>query len=244
MGSKFQFSSTDVSILQNFSTVHQNVILDKDKFYVRSNADSLVAIYRPKETFEFERFGIYEISSLLSIHKAYKTPFIEVQDKFLTVSEGNSKVRYGLSPIEMLKYFQVVKGNTIDPFDQASGRYRIENNFDKATSELDFVFSAEKLAMLLKMANILPAKFVFFETTPDTIRVTAGNELEGNTNNWELEIKSEDITKNELPKVMAVKVEELKLINDDFRVQVCSQGITKWEAANVDLKYFIGAQSV
>jgi hypothetical protein len=244
MSNKFQFSATDISVLQNMATIQQNVVLYSDKFYVRSNSDSLVAIYRPTEKYEFDRFGIYELSSFLQVLKAMKSPTIEVGEKNILIKECNSKTTYFHSPIELLKYFQTIKGNTIDPFDSPSNRFRIENNFDKATCELDFVFSAEKLTMLLKMSSILPAQFVFFETTEEGIRVTAGNELESSSNNWELMIKPEDITKNELLKVMKVKVEELKVINDDFRVQVCSQGITKWSAANIDLHYFIGAQGV
>lgn len=244
----FKFSSTDIQVLKNFAAINQNVVLSKEGFYVRSNADTMVGIYKPNPQYEFERIGIYELTNFLSVINAYKNPTIEVHDQCLKIIESDSKVKYQLSPIEICHYFQIIRGATIDPFDKASQKYRVENNFEKIKVEMDFLFSAEKISMLMKMATILSANFVYFETiVPDKgssyIKILVGNELENSDNTWELKI-TDGMTVNELPKIMKIKVSDLKLISDDFKVQISSNGIAKWEASTINLKYFIGAQTI
>ena len=247
---KFQFTPESIQILKNFSNINKSIVIKPDHFYSRATSDALVGIYRHETPLNFTgAFGIYELNNFLSVIGAFKNPEIEVHDKYVNIMEGNMKTRYGTTPIDLCSYYQKVKGETVDPFDQGNQRYRVEKNFESATIELDFVLPAEKLSMMNKMASLLSAKHIYFETVhlesdSNFIRMTIGGEdLSNSDYTWELAIDSE-IQKNCLPKIVRMNVDELCLIQDDFRVQISSQGITKWNSVNVNLSYIIGCSAL
>lgn len=237
----FMFNSTELAILKNFAAINPSLVIKPDGFYVRS-ADHLVAIYRFENPYDFKQFGLYETQEFISILNAYKTPTIEVFDTYVNIFDSDTKAKYFTTPLELVNYYQKFKGESVDPYCNDTKLYRIETNFKKVNFELEFLLSQEKLSMLLKMANLYKAQFIFFESDVDNslIRITIGDSLESSQNTWELEIKNEsEIFKNNLSSIMKGNVAQLRMIQSDYKVRVSSEGASEWTSV-LNPVYFIG----
>lgn len=225
----FSFTEEETQVLKNFATINPSMLIQPTGIKVINAIQSCVGLYEFKTPYEFEEFGIYEVPELLAILSAYKTPEIKVSEKYLTISEGSSKVRFFTTAKDLIPPVRDAKKkmNSLEPV-------------------MDFVFPQEKLVMLRKMASLIKAEFVFFETTEDgKIRVTAGDALESSNNTWDVVLDT-DITVNKADKPLRCKESELRIINSDYKVklaQVGKAGISYWQSA-MGAEYFVALTAV
>jgi hypothetical protein len=197
------------------------MIINPSKFSVRSTSKSCIGIYEPAESYEFEEFGIFEVSDFLAALNSLKSPSIEVNDKFLTISDGKQKFKYFTTAKDLLPVVTInlEKVNAVD--------------FD-----LDFDLPAEKLNILMQSANIVKASKVFFETSKKKIIITVAEELDSSSNSFEISIE-EGIEKNSLAKPVCIPISDLKLHSGDYTVKI-SPKISKWTNLGCKLDYYIG----
>jgi hypothetical protein len=181
-----------------------------------------------------DEIGIYDSSEFLGILSFYKNPEIKNFDKYVTITEGNSKATYFKTAKELLPKVLVQQKFTPDD---------IKARLDKIGCELQFTLTAEKINMLIKMASIMKSEFVFFETDESKIRITVGNELESSNNNWEITIDSENITNNSLENPVKLSVMEFKFVPSDYDVKVSSKGMSYWKSVS-GIEYFIAVTTI
>lgn len=230
--SKITLPSELINLLKNFSVINPSVLIKSTETVVRNNSKSCIGIYRYKDELplgDVTEIGLYDTGDFLSIYSAYKQPEFEVNEKYITISEGKSKVKYFTTAKSMIPEV---------PFDEKTGKYKIEGKFAKVTPEADFVIPQEKINILMKMATLLRSEYLFFESVDGVIRITVANELESSDNTWEMTIE-DDIKKSELPFPVRIVLAEFKVIPADYRVEIASDGITKW-SSNVGVDYYIG----
>jgi NADH dehydrogenase/NADH:ubiquinone oxidoreductase subunit G len=230
--SKITLPNELINLLKNFSTINPSVLIKRNETVVRNNSKSCIGIYRYKEELplgDVNELGLYDTGDFLSIYSAYKQPEFETNEKFITISEGKSKVKYFTTAASMIPEV---------PFDEKTGKYKIEGKFSKVEPEADFIIPQEKINILMKMATLLRSEYLFFESVEGVIRITVANELESSDNSWEMTIE-EDVKKSELPFPVRIVLAEFRVLPVDYRVQIASAGITRWHS-NVGVDYYIG----
>jgi hypothetical protein len=225
----FCFTEEETQVLKNFAGINPSMLIQPTGIKVINDISSCVGLYPFKDAYDFEEFGIFEVPEMLSILSAYKLPQIKVDEKYITISEGSSKVRY----------FSTAK-DLIPPVRDA------KKKCDSLPAVMEFVFPQEKLVMLRKMASLLKADFVFFETTEDEkIRITVGDALESSNNTWHVVIDT-DITANCATKPLQCKESELRIITSDYKVKLAEMGkagISHWESA-MGVEYFVALSAI
>ena len=219
--SSFAFTETEINILKNFAGINPSMIVYSDRFEVLNNAKSVVGKYAFEKPYDFASFGIYEMSEFLSVLGALKNPEIEVSDKFLTIKDGSSKTRYFTTAQDLLPKVP-----------------NIEKNFANVECDCVFDLPADKLASMFKMAAILKAQFVFFETDKKKVRITVADELESTNNSFEVTIE-DGIKVNELKKSLKIPLSDLKILPGGYSVELSSAKISRWES-NLGVNYYIG----
>ncbi|MED7634195.1 UNVERIFIED_CONTAM: hypothetical protein DVV46_11130, partial [Lactobacillus paragasseri] len=133
MSKKIMLPSELINVLKNFGSINPSVLIKRTETVVRNNAKSCIGIYRHKEELEIGEstgIGLYDAGDFLSIYSAYKQPEFEVNEKYVTISEGKSKVKYFVQAESMIPAV---------PFDAKTNCYSIENKFAKVTPEAEFV---------------------------------------------------------------------------------------------------------
>lgn len=224
-----------VTVLKNFSQLNPSLIIYPDKVEVISTHKSCIGIYPFEEPLPFEgTLGLYDTPSFLQVLSFYKNPSIKKNPSNIIVSEGSSKATLLTTADEMLP--KVLVQNKYTPDD-------VKKRLGSVGCDLEFVISAEKLNMLLKMSSLLKSEFIFFETDNDNIRITVANQLEASNDSWELSITGEDVTTNSLETPIKISVSELKLIPSDYKIGISAKGMSQWESA-IGVEYLIGVTLV
>jgi hypothetical protein len=92
--------------------------------------------------------------------------------------------------------------------------------------------------MLLKMSSLIKAKYLFFETVEEGIRVTIGESLQSSDNSWQVLVK-ENIRANKLEKPMVFDIGELKLLVLDYKIRISALNMSEW-VNTFGVTYYVG----
>jgi hypothetical protein len=219
----FKFTETELLVLKNFSAIHPSMYIKPDCIDVKSNGNSVLARHTFAEPYSFEPFGIYNVPEFLQAIGTLKNPTVEPTEKYLDISDGNSKARYFTTAKEMCP---------VVPID------KIEASFAKFDVGIEADVTAEKLALISKFASIFGTNFVFFETDKKGLLITVANELKASQSSYEIHI-TEGIVKNSLEAPVKVAVSDLRFYSGDYHLKV-TQRITHWKNTGLDLFYYVG----
>lgn len=238
MNTKFQYTAEELKVLGNFSTINENMIVLPDKFAVINGAKkSVVGYYKFDKKYEYEPYGIFNLPEFLTLVKINGDEYeLAVYDKYVEVfyPSSNSGTKYNLTPHELLP--QVGE---------------ISEKFNKLNIELDFDLPAENIATLKKVANILGLERIYIQSVPDqdaVLLTAAKKHLEKAENPHVVTItdKKTNVRKNglDVDTVLYVNVEELKILEGDYRVKISSRGISHWENQFLNVEYYIGVNTL
>ena len=103
----------------------------------------------------------------------------------------------------------------------------------------------------MKSANIIDAKYIFFETESAGIRITAGDSMETSNNTFDILIK-DDIHTNALEGMVMVAVSEIKLIPSEYKIKIRKNAkkngdgfhLGSYWKSSLGVKYMIGMKNV
>jgi hypothetical protein len=236
MSTKFTFTDLHVKILSNFTGITPSLLIAPDKLSAMSDTKSVIAFYEFDTPFAFDPWGLYNTQDFLTIHSAITKPEIEKVD-------GKEMINIYGSNNEKVRYFTQA-ASIIEPVPD------VEGMFSKLDNALDFAIPADKLATIHKMAPILKAKYLFFETDKKKIRITIGDELASTGNNFEVEIE-DNIKLNNLPYAVKIPVLDFKILPGEYEVKIsCGtttkgrpKALTKWVNLN-NVVYYIAPTKV
>lgn len=183
-----------IDILKNFSSINQSI-----QIYA---GNQLATMATTKNIFasavvatEFPRdFAIYNLPEFLSVLSLFSEPKIEYGENDITIKEGKMKVRYQYSSPAVV--VSPPKGKSIPVRDVL----------------LTFDLKKEDLAGLVKASAILKATDLIIDQ--NSMSVT---NRKGNDNTYKIDIEAAE---GDTDRSFALKVEYLKLIPNDYRVQV------------------------
>lgn len=219
------FTDSELAVLKNFASINPSMVIHKDRLEVINNSKSTLASFTFDKEYDFEEFGIYVVPDFLQAIGAFKNPDLDVKSDHVLIKDGNQKIKFFTTPTNIIPKFQ-----DLGP------------KFKKLTPELDFDLPGDKLAMIFKTASILKADFLFFESTDDgEVRITITNDLKSSANSFEVVIRENVRTSDLSGMVIKMSVGELKLVPGDYKVQVSTKQISRWESYN-GIDYFIGCK--
>ena len=234
---KFQYTAEELKVLSNFATINQNMIILPDKFAVINGAKkSVVGYYKFDKKYDYEPYGIFNLPEFLTLMKVYKDEYeLAVHDKYVEVfyPSSNSGTKYNLTPHELLP--QVGE---------------ISEKFSKLEINLDFDLPAENIVTLKHVANILGLERIYFQSvaSQEIILLTAAKKhLEKAENPHVVTIndKKTNLRVNSLgDTVLYINVDELQILEGDYRVRISSRGISHWENQFLNVEYYIGVNTL
>jgi hypothetical protein len=217
------FSPKTLEILKNFSTINQSIQFKPGNVLrTMSPIKTVLAEAQIDETIP-ATFAIYDLNKLLSKLAVYGTPFIEVtQDRILLKSEDGRRQ-------DFIKFCD--PSVIITP---------PEKQLKIGTPDVSFDLALTDLIWQRKSGSISGAPHLVFDFSDDGIWMIS----------TEVGDNSFDITKtqisNEDPGVKfrsIIKVENFKVIDDDYTVQINKNGFAKLTGKTKGVSYFISIES-
>jgi len=212
-----KLSNETVSVLKNFSTINQNLVIKGgNKIATMSAMKNIVAKAEVLEEFPQE-FAIYDLNEFLSAISLFSKPELEFQEGFVMITEeGTSK---------SLKYWYSDPSVVTTP----------TKDITMPECEVKFNLSSDTLSTVTKAAAVIGAPDMALES--GSLKVT--DKKNDTANNYALDLDVDSQSENYK---FWFKVENLKLIQGSYDVQVSSKNISHFKNSTGNVEYFIALE--
>ena len=212
-----KLSNETVSVLKNFSTINQNLVIKGgNKIATMSAMKNIVAKAEVLEEFPQE-FAIYDLNEFLSAISLFSKPELEFENDFVMITEeGTSK---------SLKYWYSDPSVVTTP----------TKDITMPECEVKFNLSNDTLSTVTKAAAVIGAPDMALES--GSLKVT--DKKNDTANNYALDL---DVDSQSDDYKFWFKVENLKLIQGSYDVQVSSKNISHFKNSTGNVEYFIALE--
>ena len=217
-----QLSGDTREVLKNFSTINQNLLVKSgNTINTMSAMKNIVAKATIPDTFSDE-FAIYDLHEFLSALSLFKSPSLEFTDKSVKLNEegGGSSLNYFFS----------------DPSVVTTPKTEIT----MPTVDVEFVFTQDTFNQIQKASAVLGVPDVVLRgTTGGDVLLTVTDRKNETSNDFA--IKVGDNSPSDFTHYF--KVENLKLLAGDYKVEVSSKGISRFTNMTKPIEYFIALEA-
>ena len=212
-----KLTSSTISILKNFSTINQNLMVKPgNTLSTMSAMKNIVAQAEVTETFPQE-FAIYDLNEFLSALSLFEEPELNFQDQYVTITQEGSR--------KNLKYW------FSDP--------EVVTTPSKAivmpSTEVTFNLSSDTLNEIQKAAAVIGAPDMAL--VDGSLMVTDKKNDTANAYETGLDAKETDADYK-----FWFKVENLKLMSGSYDVEVSSKNISHFVNSAVGVEYWIALE--
>lgn len=214
-----KFSKETVAVLKNYSSINPNVMLKKGSVLTTiSPQRNVVASVSIEETFPVD-FGIYDLSQFLGVLSLFTEPDVTFTEKVATFKEGKNSIKYYAADAAVLK---------LPP----------DKQIKFPSADVSLTITSTQLGQVIKTAGVLSAPDFSIVGDGETISLVVGDLKVDTGNQFSIELDSTDKTFS-----ANFKVENLKMIVQDYNVEVSSKGLSKWGATQGDMTLYVALES-
>ena len=222
-----KLSNETVTVLKNFSTINQNLVINPGKnISTMSAMKNIVAKATVTEDFP-QAFAIYDLNEFLASLSLFENPDLDFKEDFVVMTETGSKGK-------SLKYWYSDPSVVTTPAKEIT----------MPSSEVTFTFSSDLLSDVTKAAAVIGAPDMVLEGMDVGTAILKVTDKKNDTaNNYAVGVDTnhEDSDKN-VPYKFWFKVENLRLLPGSYDVKVSSKNISYFKNTNVDVEYFIALE--
>jgi len=216
-------SNETVSVLKNFATINQNLVIKTgSSISTMSAMKNIVASAEVKEVFPTE-FAIYDLNEFLAALSLFEKPSLDFKNDFVVMTENNTALKYWYS----------------DP----SVVTTVTKEITMPECEVNFSFANDLLSNVQKAAAVIGVPDMLLEGTDSgvaSLKVTDKKNATANDYAVKIDVNNQD--GKTLPYKFWFKVENLKLLSGTYDVSISSKNISHFVNANVDIKYWIALE--
>lgn len=212
-----KLSKDTLGVFKNFATINSNLTLRVGKKLTTISAHkNIMAEAVVSEEFPSD-FGIYDLNEFLGALSLFESPDLTFTDKYVTIKEGKNGIRYFAANQSVLTAVPTIK------------------QFPSA--DIEFDLTGQMLGQIQRVSSIL--KVADFSVVGDgsTISINVGDKSNPTGNSFESELGVTDKTFK-----VNFKVENLKMMSGDYRVSIGGKKISRFQATNQQLMYYVAIE--
>lgn len=211
-----KLSKETVGLIKNFAGINSNLLLKSgNKLATISAQKNVMADAVVSET--FPDFGIYDLNEFLGAMSLFEDPELEFSDKYVTIKQGKSSIKYFAAEASVLTAPQ--KAITFPD------------------AEIEFNLTANMLSMIQRTASVLRASDLTIIGDGSTITAVVGDKKNATGNSFQ-----ESVGTTDKKFKVNLKVENLKMLPGDYTVSVSSKKISRFKGAG-DLVYYVAVEA-
>lgn len=213
-----KLSKETITLLKNFATINGNLLIKSgSKLSSISAAKSVYASAKVAETFPQE-FGIYDLNEFLGALTMINDPEITFDEKFVSIKEGERG----------FKYFGA----------DASVLTAPSKELKVPPADVEFTLSSDQVNMIMKTSGVLRAQDVTISGNGSKIKVVVGDKKNVTSSSYE-----EVVGETDAKFVAHMKVDNLKFIPGDYKVELSSRKIARFSNSFVEYVVSLEADS-
>lgn len=213
-----KLSKQTVDILNNFSTINNNLIIKPGKKIITmSVAKDVLAEYECEDVFD-KTISIYNLSELLGAYSQFSDPELILDEKHLTIKQGKQHVKYVYADESLLSAPK--KDITMPP------------------AEIKLTITQDIIKQMQKMASILDVDDLAFIGDGKTVSIKVFDKSNPTANSFEigLDVESTNVFN------ISFKKDRLRLYPSNYEVEISSKKISKWTSTSLKLSVYIAVE--
>jgi len=214
-----KLSKATIEILRNFSAINANILIKKgNKLSTLAVAKNIMAEVEVEETFDKE-VGIFNLPELLGVIQMMGDPDITLNDKYMGLSVGKTKMKYVYADQSILTFPQKdIKMPSID---------------------VEFDLTSTQLMMIQKAAAALGVQDVAVIGDGEKLVIQVTDKKNDGSNQYTIDLETES------KKVFTVffKIENFKHVSDDYAVSISTKNISKFVGSSVGVTYYVAVEA-
>jgi len=216
-----KLSSNTISVLKNYASINQNLVIKEGKEITTMSAmKNIVARAEVEEEFPQE-VAIYDLNEFLSALSLFKSPNLQFQDTYVNITEENN-------PKTSLKYFYSDPSVVTTP----------SKMITMPSNEVTFTLESATLSNITKAAAVIGSADLVLENSSGTPSLTVKDKKNDTANSYSMGVE----TKGEGNFSFFFKVENLKLIDGKYNVEVSSKNISHMKNQSTPIEYWIALE--
>ena len=214
-----KLTNETINVLKNFSTINQNLVIKEgSSISTMSAMKNIIAKATVEEKFEKE-FAIYDLNEFLSALSLFSNPNLDFNDDYVVMTEDGSNGK-------KLKYWYSDPSVVTSPTKEVT----------MPSSEIEFNLSRDTLSEVTKAAAVIGVPDMVLES--GELRVTDKKNDTANSYSTQVVQSNDEAEKYKF----WFKVENLKLLQGSYDVQVSAKKISYFKNSNFDIEYFIALE--
>ena len=217
-----KLSEHTIEVLKNFATINQNLVIKEGSTLTTMSAmKNIVAKAEVEESFDKE-VAIYDLNEFLASISLFSSPVLEFNDGFVTIKEENS-------PKNSLKYFYSDPSVVTSP----------NKTITMPSKEVSFKLNGENLNKLKRAAGVIQAPDLVLEKKNTDVFLTVKDKKNDTANTFSVDV---DTVADGSDFKFFFKVENLKLMDGDYDVDISSKNISHLVSSNKDVEYWVALE--
>jgi len=214
-------SNDTLSVLRNFSSINPNVVLKPgQEVKTISEAKNILAVADITEDFPTE-MGIYDLNEFLSVVNLVNDPQLSFGDNHVDVVGGNSKVKYFFSDSSILTTPQ--------------------KDITMPDCEVTISFTDDILSQIRKAASALGHSEMSISATEDGVNIKVFDSKDSSANIYNIQLAN-DAGYKEGQFEFVININNLKLLDGDYEVNISSKLISEWKNTTKPVRYYIALE--
>jgi len=210
-----------MNTLKNYATINQNLMIKEGKEITTMSAmKNIVARAEVEEEFPQE-VAIYDLNEFLSALSLFKSPNLQFQDTYVNITEENN-------PKTSLKYFYSDPSVVTTP----------SKMITMPSNEVTFTLESATLSNITKAAAVIGSADLVLENSNGTPSLTVKDKKNDTANSYSMGVD----TKGDGKFSFFFKVENLKLIDGKYNVEVSSKNISHMKNESTPIEYWIALE--
>ena len=209
-----KLSEHTVDVLKNFASINQNLVIKEGSTLTTMSAmKNIVAKAEVEESFDKE-VAIYDLNEFLASISLFTNPVLEFNEGFVTIKEENN-------PKNSLKYFYSDPSVVTSP----------NKTITMPSKEVSF--------KLKRAAGVIGAPDLVLEKKSADVFLTVKDKKNDTANTFSIDV---DTVADGSDFKFFFKVENLKLMDGDYDVDISSKNISHLASSNKDVEYWVALE--
>jgi len=217
-----KLSDHTVDVLKNFASINQNLIIKEGSTLTTMSAmKNIVAKAEVEESFDKE-VAIYDLNEFLASISLFTSPILDFNEGFVTIKEENN-------PKNSLKYFYSDPSVVTSP----------NKTITMPSKEVSFKLNGENLNKLKRAAGVIQAPDLVLEKKNTDVFLTVKDKKNDTANTFSIDV---DTVEDGSDFKFFFKVENLKVMDGDYDVDISSKNISHLASSNKDVEYWVALE--
>jgi len=216
-----ELSEKTLTVLRNYATINPNVVINEgDEIKTISEAKNVLSSAKLDVQFP-KTFGIYDLSEFLSVLSLVNSPRLTFEDNYVLVgdSSGRTRIKYFYSDIDILT---VPSKDIVMP-----------------ECEVSFSFDKETLSRVKRAASVLGHNEMSLTVVDNVLVLSVIDQNDKTSNVFSIDV---DGTYNDPNFSFVFNISNLKMVEDDYRVDISSKLISHFVNDESGIQYWVALE--